>query len=207
MFQEKIGPTRALLQLLDVLPEDAGESILVVLDGTLDRTRRTLIRRLAKEMSRLVASTCEEVASIAGVTPQEFFAFSHPDCPDRICRGSQMEILRVDRAVGGEIACLCRVFRKSSVTARTLRPYRLVVLSGRIEGPHGLIEPGQAVLVTRDEPLTVFSGATFLLPHPMAGSLICHAIQAGFPLRTPGRGPGPLQVVSHGTPLPTDEPE
>jgi hypothetical protein len=202
MLQDHIGSTRALMHLLDVLPESPGSSALPVLEGMLDRTRRHLVRRLNEEMNRLVAASCEEVAAITGLTPERFYSFSHPDCSERICRGSHMEILRIDRAVGGEMACLCRVFRRSRVTACALRPFRMVALSGRLENSRGLIELGQAVLVAPDEPILVAPGATFLLPHPMAMSLILHAIQAGFRLRTPRHGTRPLRLVS--PPMPTD---
>lgn len=196
MFQEDFGPTRALIHLLDVLPGGDRHSVIAKLEGTLDRTRRRLIRRLAEEMDQLVASSCEELAAIAGFIPGRFFDFSHPDCNDRICRGSRMEILRIDRTVGGELACLCQVVRETRITARALRPYRLVPLSGRMETPRGLIESGQAVLVSPDEPVLASPGATFLIPHPMAAGLINDAIRAGFPLRRPGKGPTCLRLVS-----------
>ena len=207
MLQENIGSSRALLHLLDVLPVDGGSSVLEKLGGTLERTRRILVRSLTEEMNQLVKVSCEEVAAITGVTPEHFFAFSHPDCKEKTCRGSRVEILRVDRAVGGELACLCRVFRTTRVTAHALRPFRLVALSGQLETPQGLIESGQAVLVSPDAPVSAFPGATFLIPNPMATFLICDAVQAGFPLRSPGRDPIHLTVVSRRLPARIDETE
>lgn len=207
MPQESVGATRALIHLLDVLPYTPGSSTLPELERMLDHTRRKLVRRLTEDMNQLVTASCQEVAGIAGLTPEHFFMFSHPDCKDRICRGSRMEILRIDRAVGDELACLCRVFRKSRVTARVLRPYRVVALSGRLENSRGLIGSGQPVLISPDEPISVAPGATFLLPHPVATSMICDAVQAGFPLRSPRSGPGLLRLVPNETRTALEESE
>lgn len=184
----QIDSAQALLHLLDVLPRDPDRSsIFSVLEGAIDYARRQLIRRLEVEMNRLVADACEEVAAATGLTSQRFFSFTHPDCRESTCRGSRMEILRVDRVVGGERSCLCRVLRKAKLTALSLRPFRIVPLSGHMESSHGLVEVGQAMPVTPSEPLSLMPGSTFLIPHPVATSLICDAIYAGFTLRPPGR--------------------
>ena len=205
MFEENIGSTRALIHLLDVLPESEERSVLAKLEGALARTRRLLVHRLAEDMNRLVTRSCEEMADIAGIAPERFFDFCHPDCEDRICRGTRVEILRIDRTVGGELSCLCRVLRKTRITACSLRPYRLVALSGRLETSRGSIASGQAVLVSPEEPVQASPGATFLLPNPMATYLISDAIRAGFSLQRPGHGSTHLRLVSARPHLRTDE--
>jgi len=197
MDYENISSAQALLHLLDVLPNGSDDSVSSVLEGALDRARRQLVRRLGDEMNRLVAATCEEVAAMAGLTPCRFFSFTHPNCQESICRGSRIEILRLDRVVGGELACLCRVFRKSRLTALALRPFRIVPLSGRMESPSGLLESGLAVSVEPGGEVSLLPGATFLVPHPVATSLICDAVHAGFFLRPPSRRSIPsLRLVS-----------
>lgn len=126
MQQETFDSTRALSHFLDVLPPGPENSALTVLEQKLDRVRRQVVHRLADEINRLVAVSCDEVAAIAGVSARRFFAFTHPDCRDVTCRGSRMEILRPDRVAGGERACLCRVFRPSRLSAVALRAFRVV---------------------------------------------------------------------------------